>query len=808
MSTKFLIVSNIRCGATYLQSLLSKFPMISCMDEFRWKSDCVKSPYRVFLDSEKFSIGEYFEERCFKGNIMGSKLLLDPCLKGKLEWEDLRKTINADIRIIHIQRSYGDVIRSVLQNRRYSIDENCLDENTSNVVSFLHKEGVRESSYTKVSFSRCVEMIKSLYENDLFFRSLGTDREFYLQVDYEDLFEHLMKIICFIGSSISYPDFCRLRRKSELRKLPEGDMPKILRYSKVASVLKTYEGLRILLKNTPHLSKAVCASIFSNDKKEVFPKFEGEVKEEHNPVTIFIDIAPSQKFLDAFLRKIPGKGSNTIIIIISRFSVIWEILTSHIYHQLIAKKIIKIWHAIDWEERMKEEMEDIRSPVFFCKSIVFCDGHPLGVKLKEAIEVGRRKYFDRVEDAKRSIGDYYKSKEFQGRLKKIAEGKKPRIYLDRACSSIAVKRFSDNCAKHFKELGCEVYMHAPCRGGQMDWLHASYLEIDRFKPDLHVRTPNMVKGYKSSTFSIEIPTIYSLQDLGPHSDCARLLKKNPLGHNDLLFFILRDFEERFIHSGVSKTQLICSYLPAEEVEFEVKKDIAVPEYDVGYVKTMGNYLSLRELFTVKTEEEKRSIDAIEEEIQKRIKTSGAWDLADCASLGRNREEQQKAISFYHEQLSLFYMEILRDAGFRLGLTGANWDRIPGLKKYSLGHAESRLDYQMRFFCNKINISLNPWALYHPRIFEGGMCGGFFLVYRVPDIWSCCDMPKEMEAGKHFDYFSSPEDLVNKCKYYLERDELRKEIGMNLRELLKEGFSYKRLCRSLLKKIKKSLRVQC
>ena len=206
---------------------------------------------------------------------------------------------------------------------------------------------------------------------------------------------------------------------------------------------------------------------------------------------------------------------------------------------------------------------------------------------------------------------------------------------------------------------------------------------------------------------------------------------------------------------------------------------------------------LSELFKSQTKQTQMHWESVEAKMHKRMHASGLLGLEDCISLGSSRFEQQELINYYHEHLSLHFIEALKKKGFRLGLTGAHWQSQRGFEKYALGHAEDRADYQARFLESKINISMNPFAQYHPRIIEGGVCGAFFLVFQVPNQMSWCDIPKEMIPGKHFDYFSSKQELVEKCQYYLERPHLRREMAERLRTYVKERFSYKNLCNEFL-----------
>ncbi len=94
--------------------------------------------------------------------------------------------------------------------------------------------------------------------------------------------------------------------------------------------------------------------------------------------------------------------------------------------------------------------------------------------------------------------------------------------------------------------------------------------------------------------------------------------------------------------------------------------------------------------------------------------------------------------------------------------------------------------------------MNLWGEMHQRIFEGALQGAFFLIYKVDEKHQNRPLDDCFIAGKHFDYFTSPEDLAEKSAYYLANDALRREIAENLRELVKSRYTYHFLLKSFWK----------
>ena len=118
--------------------------------------------------------------------------------------------------------------------------------------------------------------------------------------------------------------------------------------------------------------------------------------------------------------------------------------------------------------------------------------------------------------------------------------------------------------------------------------------------------------------------------------------------------------------------------------------------------------------------------------------------------------------------------------------------------------ESREEYQKGFLRCKINLSINPWAEYHPRVFEGGSLGAFMLVRRADPKIVQMPMPKDLVEGVHYAAFSTKEELIEKCHYYLAHPEERRAIGKALCQILKEQYSSQAWCQQTLQQYRQRL----
>jgi len=136
-----------------------------------------------------------------------------------------------------------------------------------------------------------------------------------------------------------------------------------------------------------------------------------------------------------------------------------------------------------------------------------------------------------------------------------------------------------------------------------------------------------------------------------------------------------------------------------------------------------------------------------------------------------------------------YFELLLRAipGLKLHLYGGYWERYPVLRPYHRGFAIGR-DFRLALHGSKIALNLVRRANrdgHTMRTFEVTACGAFMLAERTPEH---LDLYKDgLEAG----YFDSPDELVDKVRYYLAHEQERKNIAeAGRRRVVAGGHTYK------------------
>jgi spore maturation protein CgeB len=121
-----------------------------------------------------------------------------------------------------------------------------------------------------------------------------------------------------------------------------------------------------------------------------------------------------------------------------------------------------------------------------------------------------------------------------------------------------------------------------------------------------------------------------------------------------------------------------------------------------------------------------------------------------------------------------FFEVLVDAlpNLNLHLYGGYWDRHPRLRKYHRGFALGR-DYRLVMGGTKIAPCLVRRANrdgHVMRTFEVPACGAFLLAERTDEHLEFFSESREMAC------FSTPDELVEKVRYYLSHEEERAEIA--------------------------------
>jgi spore maturation protein CgeB len=118
----------------------------------------------------------------------------------------------------------------------------------------------------------------------------------------------------------------------------------------------------------------------------------------------------------------------------------------------------------------------------------------------------------------------------------------------------------------------------------------------------------------------------------------------------------------------------------------------------------------------------------------------------------------------------------------LALYGGYWDRDRALKRYHRGTVYAR-DYRLALGESKICLGLVRRANrdgHSMRTFEIPACGGFMIAERTEEHLEFFEEDKEVA------FFGSDDELIDKIRYYIRRDKLRRQMADAARKRLLVG----------------------
>lgn len=422
-----------------------------------------------------------------------------------------------------------------------------------------------------------------------------------------------------------------------------------------------------------------------------------------------------------------------------------------------------------------------------------------------------------IEKCRKANQEYYNSEAFLKRLEELAKGSKPRIYIEQALWPWRnVFQYLHQCGEAFSSLGCQVLKQNLIEDSEglqnlseervQQFRNLAEVDCFHFKPDLIIKNANTVKEGQVES----CPALIFLEDQQGYKKTAETFRKTSPGRYDLVYSVLGKCRNYL--SDILSAQIIEGYLP---IEGEIVPETSTPpEYEVGLAKSLYYKPSfkLRNLLKDSFEEmpSTQQLDALSDTLEKKIseavENEKGIDLDWFMEIGDTLGGGHSLGHFYQQNFTLKFVEALHKEQFNLSLTGANWHLFSHLRKYSLGYASRTEDYQSRYLNNKINISINPFMESHPRVFEAGQLGAFFLIYRVPEQNNFKKLPSEFKQGQHFDYFSTSQELVQKCQHYLDSPSLRTIIGQNLKGAIATNFSFENYCQKVLTRFRDVIRL--
>ncbi len=336
---------------------------------------------------------------------------------------------------------------------------------------------------------------------------------------------------------------------------------------------------------------------------------------------------------------------------------------------------------------MREAAKSLRFAGFLSSHILFSQGHPFLSELAIFLQELRSKGVEVLKKAVDATKAYYQSKTFTRRLKRIKNGMKPKVLVERSCASFAIKHFSDGAAKALKEMGCEVFMHAACdQQLHLDYPAPELYDIASFLPDLVLRMSNQISTYPS------VPTVLNLHDPGPHYSFYEQLSSYPLNDLDLVYYSLKNFESHLDDCQLPQEQRQFFHHPVSSDFSLVEKE---PTYDLSFMKNLFARDLFHRIYPNKLTEqlpskEVEDIYRIDKKIKELVASGEVLDLKEVLYMQGAYSWSEQPVSLYHQRFCEKLLEdFLKERPCSLALYGKGWDSQPHFSAYAKGELKSQ-----------------------------------------------------------------------------------------------------------------------
>ncbi len=424
---------------------------------------------------------------------------------------------------------------------------------------------------------------------------------------------------------------------------------------------------------------------------------------------------------------------------------------------------------------------------------------------------------------------FSESAEFRRRRVDIAAGRiQPRVLCITSRFTTFLRFSTAEFHRAFARLGCESRVLIEETDGQRVVEMTSLKDIASFRPDVvflvsHARPilPHLPRA---------LPVVSYVQDKTGPLFAARDLGSG-LGPGDLFLCMTREFMGFLGERGVGADRLFYEPTPADDEVFRpLGPDHPRAEAyrcDVSFVKhgfpgPEAVFEEFRRLLfqegtllaseltafwrRVAAEIARKPAERhYEDEFRRRILSAVRGDLGPKERSFLEYAAMCFNIQVYSSLLRGHYIETLSRAGFDLRLHGNRWAEHPTLGRHARGAVDHESELNSVYNFSRINLNFHHNATLHQRIMQGGLAGAFFLVLSHDAERDWAPLTDDLVDGRHLVLFSDPEDLVEKCRYYLAHEEERRAIGERLRERVLAAHSTIRVAERAIERLRERLR---
>ncbi len=426
---------------------------------------------------------------------------------------------------------------------------------------------------------------------------------------------------------------------------------------------------------------------------------------------------------------------------------------------------------------------------------------------------------------------YYHSEWFQLRMDMIAKGKaKPHILGHAHEDTTFLKFCTQDFMGGFRNAGCEVHYDEGTVKNQS--IYRILAMIENLKPDMLFMVSHGRATY--DWLPKELPILTYMQDT-----CGPLLVrpdlKDLIQPHDTYMCNMGVFRDYIIDKGIPRSQTARVPVPASpETFYPYTSETAVTDdsgrfsADIGFVRhspEAGTPKAIhdawcRDFFQKSPDGDilVRAFTMLFEDV-----TTGKYDESSEMAFRENlykylpnsQEIPPHMVDEINQLLRMWYITVysqywrtrflyaLDEAGMTLALWGNFWSKHPDFKIMDRGPVDRQTEAVHCFNQCKINLSINQETSMHQRPVECLLSGGFCLVATPKTDHD--PIKNYYEIGKEIDVFSTTDECVDKCRYYLEHEDERVAIAKAGREKTLKYHTVNLAAKTFLEKSRKVLR---
>ena len=432
------------------------------------------------------------------------------------------------------------------------------------------------------------------------------------------------------------------------------------------------------------------------------------------------------------------------------------------------------------------------------------------------------------QELKESVFGYYQSDELKDRLQKIAKGEiLPRIFISTCRWTTFLKYCASDFDRSFSALGCETKFLIELTDTQKLTAEIQMKQIMEFKPDMYF----MVSHARTSVpfLPFELPIVCYLQDrCGPLLQCDDLSEQ--ISERDIFICQARHFYSFLEGRNVNRGQYFVMPVPVDHEQIKpldnipedsdrYKSDICFVKHVLGPIDQIWDDFKrqLLNIEGIKSEEVKAVLRERIDNLFKMSYTTGPGHITEQYVMDFFKEiytafavnEQNIDLLAYNAATNFIvtvatttwrhqFIERLAREDFDLALFGGNWDKTePHVARFARGALVGKEQLRLAYGLSKINLHINNVTTMHQRLVECAFAKSFVIVAGIPEEVDWEPASYYFEPGKELIIADNPEHMVELCRYYLDKDDLRAEIAQNMYDKALESFTLEKASLTVL-----------